>query len=434
MFLSDSHTQKRFASGKWHGIDILMLLVILGIEYLIVRNNNGFGDETAHLEEIRNLLNGRFVTHPSLPQFPGFHALFAAVAYLTHIDTFPFYRFLSGIVSVISIIVFHAAAKILHGNGARMRTFQYAFIPILFPYFFLVYTDVLSLLLVLTMLLFLLRRQYVIAAIAGIASLFVRQNNIIWMAFGFLYFLLEEGPSILQTLTRRFRSIHFLALFPYVRQRMTVQHALLVATVFGAGFFLFFAFVFWNGGVAIGDAGAHPIFSFHVGNIFFCLWLTFFIFLPLHMENVRSIGALLIRSSVAWMMLALVFSFFMMQFANDHAYNQGIDSIFFRNRILTYFTLTQTLKALFFLPMGYAILSLRCTRLVRRSFFLLYPMTVLYLGPSWLIEQRYYFIPLAFFLLFREERTESFENVSAAYSLAAALVVFIPVALLWFFL
>ena len=55
-------------------------------------------------------------------------------------------------------------------------------------------------------------------------------------------------------------------------------------------------------------------------------------------------------------------------------------------------------QLLCFLPIGCALLFLSEVTLRERPFVLLYPTTFLFLLPMWLIEQRYYFIPFAFFL------------------------------------
>src|SRR3546814_11420877 len=57
------------------------------------------------------------------------------------------------------------------------------FLPFLFPYYFLVYTDVLSWLLVLCALLATLERRHVLAALALALSIGVRQNNVVWAGF-----------------------------------------------------------------------------------------------------------------------------------------------------------------------------------------------------------------------------------------------------------
>jgi alpha-1,2-glucosyltransferase len=102
-------------------------------------------------------------------------------------------------------------------------------------------------------------------------------------------------------------------------------------------------------------------------------------------------------------------------FKNDHPYNNIATYYFIRNFILVAFTKSNALKALFFLPMLYTFLSLIVTPLSRKSWYLFYAITILFLLPSWLIEQRYYIIPFALFMLFRKDQSPFFERITVAY-------------------
>ena len=205
-------------------------------------------------------------------------------------------------------------------------------------------------------------------------------------------------------------------------------------TIFAIGFGLFVAFVAWNGGVAVGDKDKHPFPSFHLGNVYFCLFVAFFVFLPLHVANARLVFDRLRTSRVLVPALAAFFVIYMLTFSNEHPYNQGLDSMFIRNRILSYFTQTPTLMALFFPPVAYSFMSFAVTPLVRPFGTLLAPITVLYLIPSWLIEQRYYFIPFTLFLLLREQKSARLENISAAYSIVCTILLLVPVSMRWLFI
>ena len=57
--------------------------------------------------------------------------------------------------------------------------------------------------------------------------------------------------------------------------------------------------------------------------------------------------------------------------------------------------------AVAYAAVAWTVLSLAVTPLVRPQYLLLYPFTVLFLVPSWLVEQRYTLIPFTLFLLMR---------------------------------
>lgn len=133
-------------------------------------------------------------------------------------------------------------------------------------------------------------------------------------------------------------------------------------------------------------------------------------------------------------MLAAFFCFYMLTFWNFHGYNHGLDSVFLRNRILSYVTLTPLLKIVGFLPICLALCSLIVTKLQRPWNVVLYSATVLYLLPSLLIEQRYYFVPLVLFILLREPEKRNVEWIQTFYQLIMTSVIFWIVASRWLFL
>jgi hypothetical protein len=63
-------------------------------------------------------------------------------------------------------------------------------------------------------------------------------------------------------------------------------------------------------------------------------------------------------------------------------------------------------QCLSFLPIAYSIVSLCVTPLKRKSFYLLYPFTVIFLTLDAVIDVRYLFVPLALFLAFKEDDSE----------------------------
>ncbi len=400
--------------------------------YFAIGNNGYFGDEGFHAERIRNFLAGNFdLATPSAA--PGFHLTVWAFAAPFHQDSLQFFRGVSLIFGLLSVVVFHAARKTITATAAPARTIQYVFNPIVYPFLFFAYTDGFSLFLVLLAALLLLRRRYVLMMLAGIAAIIVRQNNILWFAFFFLLFFWQEIPAFLRFVPRWIRKK--IPMVSDVRVSRKIPWGVIAANiVFLIACALFVAFLKWNGGIALGDKEAHPFPSFHTGNIFFCLFLAFFFFLPLHIANIRPVMHRIATSRFLLPLLTLTFLIYVLSFFNTHFYNQGLDSVYLRNRILVYFTMTEWHRMIFFIPVGLTILSLTVTKLSRPEFYLFYPMTVVFLCLSWLIEQRYYMIPLSLFLLFREERSQTTENASALYELIFAMALFIPIVLLWFFL
>jgi alpha-1,2-glucosyltransferase len=274
------------------------------------------------------------------------------------------------------------------------------------------------------------RRRYGLGGLAGIGSMLVRQNNVIWFGFLIMLFLIQEYEAPL----RAFLSVRSprsawgaIKEFPW---RQVIRRS----WAFILGILLFAAFLLYNGGMAIGDTGAHPFPAVHLGNMYFLLLLSFFLFFPLIIARYASIGRLISRSRFTIPLLVAFFALMMLTFISDHPYNQGLQSAFFRNRMLAYMMLNVWHLAAAGILMMIALLWMIATPLIRREYSLLYPLTILYLLPSWLIEQRYYLIPFVLFLLFRRSERPAVEWMQAAFSMVFTVVLFYTVAQRWFFL
>lgn len=97
-------------------------------------------------------------------------------------------------------------------------------------------------------------------------------------------------------------------------------------------------------------------------------------------------------------------AFFLGTFEIDHPYNtEPWAQWFLSNQILSFFGKDALHKALFFLPILYAICSLIVTPLYDKRYNLIYPFSILFLLPHWLVDPRYHLIPLVLFLLFKRD-------------------------------
>lgn len=378
---------------KKAGVIIFFFSILLNFifGFLFIKDKPLFVDENTHYFQINKFFNGDFSVSPSLTTIPGYHYTIFLLS-----DIFGFYsmvsaRFFSLIFSFISIIVFFALAKRM-SKDYTTKIFQYAFFPILFPFFFLIYTDFFSLVLILFALYFVFCESYEIAGIFGILSFFARQNNVIWMAF--LCALIYYNKNGLR--------INFKAIREFLKD----------IWVFILGFIIAIVFIIINGGFAVGDKTAHPAFSFHFGNVFFILFLFFFLFLPLNIYNFFKIIDFIKKKKLIWIVVLCIFLIYIKFFIINHPYNFLAPKYFLRNMILQYFIYNFWLKIFLFLPIIYSILSLCVMGLKRKEFYLLYPFSILFLIPSWLIEQRYYFIPLTLFILFKKEENKLVELIT----------------------
>jgi len=215
--------------------------------------------------------------------------------------------------------------------------------------------------------------------------------------------------------------------------------------VFVLGLAAFAVFVVVNGGVAVGDQSAHPL-KLSLGNVYLCLFLYFFLLLPVHLAGLRSALARLADKRVLALSL-LLYGIFMFTFVNDHPYNRagvfafrsdGVPVVrhgpFLRNELLNLATQSALTRTLFFVPVLLSCLLLMKTKLVQSRFLLIYPLLLLLLVPSWLIEQRYSLVPLALLLLARERRSPALEYAAAALGVIGSVYLLYGIDRTWFFL
>ena len=373
------------------GLEPFPVALVLVFCFVALANNPLVIDEKYHLAQIERFLHGDYRV-PDVTTVPGYHALLALLAGVTGLVSPARVRLLSFVLSAGTLAVFFRLLRELGRDRVRLATL--AFLPIVFPYLFLIYTDVFSLGLVLTSLLLSLLGRQKLAGLAGIASMLVRQSNVVWLVF-----LIAYGYE------RR----HGLSL-----DRKAVLRHLSDYWVFLVGCGLFVIFVIVNGGVAIGDADAHPAFTLHTGNIFFLLFVFGVAFLPIVAAKLREIDLRSILYIAAGLLVYLT------TFAADHPYNRYGADTFVRNWLLIFFDQDVWHRLLFYVPMGLAVHAIaRC-----RVPLTLIVFTVLFLLPSWLIEQRYYIIPFSLFLLLVEDEREGL-GLTTTWCAALSLGVFV---------
>jgi alpha-1,2-glucosyltransferase len=367
------------------------VFVLLGFCFVALVNNPLVIDEQDHFAQIEMFIYGFFGQHSAITMIPGYHGLLALLASLTGLVSLGEVRFLSFLLGMGTLAVFLLLLKQLGRDRARFATL--AFMPVLFPYVFLVYTDVCSLGLVLLSLLLSLRNRPRMAGIAAIAAMLVRQNNVVWLLFVMAYAYEREHGLTLEA-------------------RRILTH-LGRYWVFLAGIVLFAGFVLWNGGVAIGDPDAHPPFAFHTGNVFFLLFLFCLLFFPLVVSRLRGID----WRSLLWVTAAL--ALFFTTFEVGHPYNTQWADVFLRNRLLALANRDVWHRLAFFVPIGLGVAAIARSRLPVS----LTALTVVYLLPSWLIEQRYYIIPFALFILLEEDEGR-WLRMAGLYFLVLSFAVF----------
>lgn len=393
---------KRAGLSAAHAVSLLVTFLVLTAAFFVFADNEPLWDERAHWRQIELFVHREWSMEPSITTLPGYHALIAFAAWLMGTARLPSVRLVQFEIALCAIVTFFFLARRRDPDSAAPKTLQFVFLPILFPLFFMIYTDVASLLFVLLTALAAAAGRYPASGALGLASCLVRQNNIVWSALAFAQgYVADQGwrwPSRVSGLIR-------------------------YAPVLMSGGAIAGWLAFNRGQVAAGDVTAHPLGTPHLGNVFFMLFLSGLLFLPLWWGYRKETWARL-RRPATWAVLAATFVIFWFGFAADHPYNE--EHGFLRNQILDWATASRARQAAFFLPIALTCLSLPSLRLSTAG-WLVYPATVAFLLPSWLIEQRYYLIPLALLLADREPVDPRVEWTQAGFAAVLSGTVFVIV-------
>lgn len=148
---------------------------------LTVFNNHPVADEGLHLLAVERLIGGDW-RHPDfLPMPLSYHFLVYWPAKVLGVEVWVL-RLVSAVFSIALLWIVRSINRVQTcRRGSRLLHF--AWLPILFPFTGLAYTEIVSLLLLLTGVLLHLRKRTAWSAVPLAGACLVRQSNIVWVAF-----------------------------------------------------------------------------------------------------------------------------------------------------------------------------------------------------------------------------------------------------------
>ena len=384
---------------------LLFVVTVVGGCFFTARTMMLISDEQAHYAQIERYVAGDYGMNSNITVIGGFHASATIFGRLTGGSTKEDIRLFVLLISGATMLLFWSLVRSFQPQVSTMRTLQFVFFPLLFPSWFLIYTDVYALLWLLLAILALTRDRVHVSGILMIVSVLVRQTYIVWLAMLGLWTVIVNSAAPLRQIVTRGTSF-----------------------VIGAGLFLLFVMV--NGGVAVGSRGSHPDFVFHTENLLFMLFCFFVMFLPLILSTLPQIVRLPPALLVGVPLSSVVLYFG--TFRVDHPHNNG--SSYVHNALLGAMTASTGAGVVTSVAIALAVLSLCVIRLRQPVHCLLYPFAALSVMPSWLINQRYYLPAFALFMLFRESASPLVERILLAVNVVIALSLFVGIRESWFYL
>lgn len=387
---------------RWLLIGIITLVSFGGL--FLFRSEVLYGDEYQHYQTIKELTNLEINENTFLrdAKFPGYFLVIALLRNITGATSIFETRIVNFLISVFCILIFYLTAKKLSNKTSNIKTVQFFFFPFIFIFFFLIYTDVLSVLLLILSFYFILDKKYLLSAVPAILSIFVRQNNIVWLLFFWLY-IFKDYPQNKE------------AVIEFIKETWIYIIAFI--------FFLLFILINNGGTVGVGNKTSQPI-SIHLDNIFFFLLLFFIVFFPLIIANIKKL-IFFLKNKYIGLVLLLIFIIYIISFKADHFWNSMVFDYYLRNRFLHFMTKDELTKALFFFPMAISLLYILKMELRNRIKFLFVFFVFFFLSLSWLIEPRYYIIPFTFFLLLKKEESKKIEFAAVVLYLILSTLILI---------
>jgi alpha-1,2-glucosyltransferase len=358
-------------------------------------------DEYDHALQIVNFVTGKFELNPSLAMGPGYHAVMAAIARIFGSSDLDMLRLYTTVLGLICIFVFYLTSVSI-GNGASfVRSMQFMALPVIFPYFSLVYSDVFALLGLMLCYYWQLKKRYVVAGLCAFIAVITRQPNILWVAmFSCMDFYARSGNRLT---------------FPAVVEhlRKTWCYSLLML--------LFVLFVIINRGVAIGQENYH-VPTFQVVNVFFILLLFGFMFMPSLCANLKQLSRLL-RLRKIWLALLAVLFLFYFKFNTFHEWNSTyINYTVIHNDILALMMWYPFWRFIFYIVISLSVLFLFFTKELSSSENFIYVTSFVYLSLIFLIEPRYYFPVLTLYCLHRSSQTARVEAIQTVYLIVMSVI------------
>ncbi|GLS04449.1 hypothetical protein GCM10007860_15960 [Chitiniphilus shinanonensis] len=359
-------------------------------------------DEGIHLYQIQHFHAGHLDLHGALTNIPGYHWLMALLTMPVETPSVVLVRRINAFFALGTLTTLMVLTYQVRGRLCITRVTQLLFMPLVLPFYFLIYTDAVSLLLILLCLSLGLSNRMLLAAVIGTLSLGIRQNNIVWLAMmPFLLYATEGGA--------------------WTDRRRLLRHVLR-CWPFGLCAVAFLAFYFINGGVAVGDQWAHPPLAIHCGNFFFMLLVYLVLFLPAIVSHLPKTRAFVLALPHKGLLLTLLLMVYLFGFTNSHPYNQVYPEYFLRNMVLMTMVSSVWIKVLCFPLMALALCDFLARCPGRPAWVVIGVFAVLAVVPAWLIEQRYYMVPLLLMLLYRDEEAPWAEAATTWFYLFAGAV------------
>lgn len=397
---------------KFSSFFVLSLILILFISlwgYYQIYGHYLILDERSHYPQIEIFSQGGWDLYvkpgdkyPENAVFPGYHifaALFSVIAGSCTPDVIRLFGVFAAF--ALFMVAYCLSRCFFEPKTALLRAMQVYFLPILFPFYFLIYTDTLSALTFLIAVYFTERKKYTFSAVVACLSVLIRQNSIVFLPFLMLYsYYRDYGIDCSLHILKKFILANWLYFF--------------IIPSFGV-------FILINGRITLNAPSSHPP-VLSIGNIIFSVICCCFFFLPEIFLRRKGIVQWTQRHKIiTW--LVVFSSLYVFFYYPAHKWNQIPWLI--RNEIINWFVYDIYTRTILFALTAISILSICSQTLINKGAYLMYPFWGLMLLPALLVEPRYYIIPFLLFIVFREKLSFLSEILVLIYFVFLSLLIHI---------
>ena len=376
----------------------LGLLYVVGIVALF--GLRPLSDENYHISQIAQFLHHDFRAIPELTTVPGYHLVIAAIMSVIHTHSLYAARIVHALLGLLAIAGFHCVRHRVWPGSETIATAQFMVLPILAPLFFLLYTDVPALAILLWAMWATLCSRHLLSAILLCLIVGVRQHEAVWAVF-----------------------LMALAAFNLPDRRATRIASTLAPYLLPL--IAFVAFWWWNGSISLASSleKFHPDFSFHTGNIFAAI-LVAGLLMPLHaFVGLRDFANFARAKPWLFAVPILVFAAFWFGFRADNPYNLVMPSYYLHNGIVDAMK-EGTGRIVAGIVIACAVCGLGTIPLRPRGAWAVYIVGGAFLAASWLVELRYAAVPFVIWLALRQEKNWKIELPTLALWLVLAVLIF----------
>lgn len=347
-------------------------------------------DEPVHQDVISSFQHGNFFSE--LPMLPGYHWLIATISHVPG-PSLGLSRFLTCLISAAMIALYASIPQQQNGHSSKRSPLLLAFLPILFPYTSMVYTDAVALFFIIGAVYFRAKRLDIFAALSMLIACLIRQSNMVWLIFMMAWSALDAWDQC-----KRENVLSRLSLWNiFTRHLLPKIFSSLVVLSFMS------ALLLSRGAVLYSDVSQNRL-QPNIGNFYILSFVALILWAPIWLERARDdlrafflkINTNPVQSSAIFLFFIALSSVLITTFDNWHPWNE---STWFLHNIplilMDKYISFRILGVISFFLTAWFVARFWSLQENRRHLLLLTFFTFLFLLPHPLVESRYLIVPFA---------------------------------------